>query len=362
MAPEEPERGRGEAGGLTGALLEHLQAGVVSADRAGRVSFANRSALGILGLKPGDCLGRELPSIFGNPRELVESLEGLEAGSSARLEFPVELSGGRIEIGMTCFQPRPGGLDDLCTVAVFRELAGRRQFEAEVRRVERLAALGDVVAGFAHEVRNPVAAIQGLAENLLSEMHEDDRRRELVTRVLAALGQIERFVAASLEYGAPRPPRRSRQRPAELAAAAIHNLARRLETRCRPELVLAADLPDVDVDADHVVEALAGLLDNALDATGDPGAVRLTVRPAREEEVLDDRGGHVCFEVADDGPGIPEESLSRVFDPFYTTRIAGTGLGLAIVQTLARQNDGRVLLSSRPGEGTRAKLLLPRVS
>ncbi len=224
---------------------------------------------------------------------------------------------------------------------------------AEPRQAERLSALGRIVAGVAHELRNPLAAVQALAEALDEELESGDSRRQYTARMLQLLARVESFIRTSLEFSQPRAPAPSRQRPEALARLALQAMS----APDRPALAVEArgGIPDVLVDREHIVASLTALLDNAVEAAGRTAGVRVIVGA----ETAADGTAWARIEVRDDGPGVPREHLPRVFDPFFTTKAKGRGLGLALAQTLVGQNGGRVELRSPAGAETVAAVVLP---
>lgn len=240
--------------------------------------------------------------------------------------------------------------------------------EAERARFERLAAMGTMVAGFAHEVRNPVAAMRSIAEELAEQLRDAGVDTPHVGLMLRMLERIERLVRTSLQFGRPAAPKRSSQRPWLIVQFAIAELRPRLHTLGAQELNLSIeeDLPSVHVDEKQIAQALVVLLNNALDATTEPG--RVTVKVGKGRPVDDDGrlpGGapapdaSIWFEVTDDGPGIAPENIGRIFDPFFTTKPTGTGLGLSIAQQIVSENKGRIEVTSMPGVATTFAIVLP---
>jgi PAS domain S-box-containing protein len=344
---------------FTEALLNHITTGVITADSNVRVSFANRTALEALGLKSEACLKRDVLEVFGHSERLLQALRDVADGGETRADFSVAHSSGRrLDVGMTIVRPRAGAPPDMAYVLLFRDLDDRRQFEMELRRVERLSAIGNMVAGFAHEVRNPLAGIQALAETLQAEMPKEDPRREYPARILALLARVERLIKGSLHFGEPKAPVFGRHAAAGLVATALEALAPRWRGRPAPAVVAAEPAPAVETDHGQIVECLLALLENALEAAGDPARVQVSVHAEADAQLIEGAPRVVLLDVRDQGPGIPEADLSRIFDPFFTTKPKGTGLGLAVAQALVRENGGRLLVRSRPGE-TVFSLVLP---
>ncbi len=334
-------------------LIEELPSAVLTADIDGRVTFANGAARAVLDLPAG--ARPQLVPLFGGHAQLEQALRELLPGGEARLEFALpRASGAARDLGVTLVRGRAGAAPEAAYVLVFRQL------EQEQRRIERLNAIRIMVGGFAHELRNPLAGIQGLAEAYLAEAPADDGRREYVERMLPLLERIGRFVSASLRFGEPQRPERRPHGPAELLEAACDALGARWGLlQARPAVEAPAGLPRVQVDQAQIVEALLELIENALDAVGDPRRVHLR---AVVQRVPGEARGHVRLEVRDDGPGVGEADLRHVFDPFFTTKPKATGLGLAVAQTLVRENGGRLLARSSPGFETVFSIVLPEAA
>jgi signal transduction histidine kinase len=314
----------------------------------------------------------------------MEALATLLPGTERRVEVSyVTPSGRTIELGLSVIAtrtssvvgrpgfwtppgsaPEPGRIGGieidrpLSFLLLFRDLGLQRQFEVELRRVNALTAVGQMAAGFAHEIRNPLAAIRSLSDNLLTELPEGDDRREYATRIVSLTRRLERFVRSSLRFAQPREPAARPCSALGLAEDALEVLSTRFKTGPAVQVLRAdATAPKVLVDPDQIAEVLVALLENALDVVASPDHVRVLVDVAGSADGVEE-GAFVTIEVADDGPGIPPELQARVFDPFFTTKPKGTGLGLSIVQRIVRNNRGHLRLISRPGE-TRFRILLP---
>lgn len=235
--------------------------------------------------------------------------------------------------------------------------------QESLRRVERLAAMGTMVAGFAHEVRNPVAALRAMTEQLDEDLAETGVHMPHVSRMLLALGRIERLVDTSLQFGRPAAPQRAEHRPWTLLSTALSTISPRttqLGSEVRVEV--EPSLPSVFVDDTQIVQVLVILLNNALDSTGSPRRVLLRAMSPRSLEHRETSCSSappigVRFEINDDGPGIPSDVLPRIFDPFFTTKVSGTGLGLSIAQQLASENSARLEVSSVPDVKTTFALI-----
>jgi two-component system, NtrC family, sensor histidine kinase PilS len=226
----------------------------------------------------------------------------------------------------------------------------------QVRRGERLAAVGGLAASVAHEIRNPLAAISGSAELLGSIAVQDDDAR-LLSIIRRESARLSALVTDMLAFTRPRPPQRARVSLGRVAHEALEHFRADRANAGLQLRIEVDDVPDAEVDAAQLAQVLWNLLRNAAEAMGGQGEVKLEVHARL------DRGQEpeVELSVIDEGPGIPEEQLDRIFDPFFTTKERGTGFGLAIVHRIVQDNGGTIELSSTPGRGTTFRLRFPAV-
>ncbi len=221
--------------------------------------------------------------------------------------------------------------------------------QEEARRRETLAAVGEMAAGLAHEVRNPVAAIRGAAQAIAPEA-TPEQAREMLDVIEEETARLGRVVGEFLDYARPSSPRRDEVNAGELAKRVARG-AELAGIGLRVEVDVAADAPVMTGDPDQIHRAFENLVRNAAEATGGEGSLQIRVtRGAR---------GGVEIHFEDDGPGIPDEVVTRVFEPFQTTKTSGTGLGLALVQRIVESHRGTICVESRPGEGAAFTLEFP---
>ncbi len=362
---------------LDHAILDGVDVGVITTQPDGTITFANRCALALLQI-PEDVVGVTVQYLLGFERSPAELL-----GEDARLtlihplltrnQSPLDL-----ELSITRGDVHTGDGDSSVRVGfflIFRDVGEERRKEAERSRFERLAAMGPMVAGFAHEIRNPVAALRSIAEELGEELAAAGVALPHARRMLLVLARIERLVRTSLRFGRPASAKLAAHRPWEIGAGAVASVYQRTKASgAQMRVEMDSELPDVLADDEQLTQALTILLENALDAVSTPEKVLLRVTRAAAPEG-DHRGRKstppprdtppaaftpvavppltwVRFEVVDDGPGIPADLRSRIFDPFFTTKPQGTGLGLSIAQQIVSENGGRLDLSSARGGPT----------
>lgn len=343
-------------GSLTQAVLQTIPSRILAVSADGTVGFANRAALILLERSLYDVIGRPITDVLDRS-EIGKWLDPELPPGEHRFELTwMAPSGTRRELGISMARLDARHAGEVSHVFVFRDLGEWRQHELELRRIKGMNALGQMAAGFAHEVRNPLAAMRSLAEALRSEMDATDPRAEYPMRMLHLVTRIDALVKSALRFGAPKPPSFKICSAVRIVEDTIETLRPRLGNGPRPIVEIDYGLPDLRVDESQAIEVLMNLVENALDAVGEPRRVRVRVLREEQSTLL---GNFIRIQVSDDGPGIGNEDLQRVFDPFFTTKTKGTGLGLAIAQRLARENGGHLIVSSVPNVDTTFSLLLP---
>jgi signal transduction histidine kinase len=229
-----------------------------------------------------------------------------------------------------------------------------RLHSTQMSRAEHLATLGELAAGLAHEIRNPLAGIAGVIEIIGRDLPETSPSREVLKEVQQEALHIKQILSDLLDYARPKPPEFL---PADLNSTAEHAVAlARQQALSRPiqiALVKAEGFPQVEHDAAQIQQVLLNLLLNsiqAIEAKGEAGSIEVRV---------ESRDGFAAVTVKDTGRGIPPEHLSNIFRPFFTTKGQGTGLGLSLARRIVEDHGGRIEVASRPGLGTQFTVWLP---
>ena len=315
------------------SILEDLPAGVIALDREQRTSFVNRAALRALG---HDRREGELPSLedlLGSDELAKTVRDSLAEGRESRLVFFRRRADGETaEIGLGVMPVQ--GAHDISAVLMMRSLDEGRALDERAQRIERLAAVGRLAAGLAHEVRNPIAAIQGLVEGLADEGGGEGESAAYAERIQRQIHRINSLINSCLALG-PRATATDRLDPRVL----LERVLGRTAGGDRIGRCFAEDLDEIQVDGRQIEEGLEALLSNALEACdGDSSKVSVGLRNADP--------GRVLIEVADHGAGIPSHLTEQIFEPFFTTKPQATGLGLASARMAALRNDGFLELFS----------------
>ncbi|HEY8123596.1 MAG TPA: ATP-binding protein [Myxococcota bacterium] len=332
------------------ALLLSLRSGLVAVDAGGRVAAISAEAARLLGVSPR--LGEPASAALATQPEVLAQLEAARVGRAApRAELTLRGPGGEAHtIGFTALPVASGG-----AAILFRDLTPLERQTEQERLTARLAALGQMAAGLAHEIRNPLASIELLAGLVAREASALPAVKELAEEISREVHAVEATIEVCLAWVKPEPAQRS---PLDLTALVDDALRRALGRapfagRVERELdARAAGSGDYTL----LRSALENLLANAaqaMNAHARAGAHALTVRSAPLA------GGGFALSVEDTGPGVSPELRERIFFPFFTTRASGSGIGLAWVQKAVAAHGGSVSVSDRPGGGARFTLHIP---
>jgi len=237
-------------------------------------------------------------------------------------------------------------------IALFRDLSELQRLRLEVERSRRLAAVGSLAAGVAHEIRNPLSSIKGFATYFRQRYGGVPDDVKMADIMIQEVDRLNRVITELLEFSRPV----ALKRKAADAAGLVRQVAETIEGQAREkgidvQMEVAPGLPPAFVDPDRMTQVLLNLFLNAL-AAMEPGGVLSVGLDLQDERTL-------RISVADTGTGIPREDLGRVFDPYFTTKPSGTGLGLAIVHRIVEAHGGDIRLESEPGRGTTFTILLP---
>ncbi|MBU1564358.1 MAG: hypothetical protein KJ630_01865 [Proteobacteria bacterium] len=337
---------------FTDILVSSLPIGLIATDSQGVIRVCNSCAGDILGIDTGRIRGK-IPEVC-LPPGLVKMFMGNNQENTAERQQEILLD----------LDPKKPMILQLASMVVLdndshlagevlliRDLTEVKSLEKELQRSERLAALGKMAAGVAHELRNPLSSIKGLAVLLKSKLSAFGSGVETADVLVKEVERLNRSIGELLDYAKPGKLTRELTAIGDIIKKTVSLVQVDAESyKIDLVLGLAAELPMVIVDRDKLKQVVLNLLLNAIQAMPNGGS--LTVRTERD-------GGMVVIIIRDSGVGIPPENLQRVFDPYFTTKNNGTGLGLALSAKIIEEHGGTMKIFSTPNEYTEVQVMLP---
>ncbi|MCA9667662.1 MAG: PAS domain-containing protein [Myxococcales bacterium] len=342
---------------LNSDIVRCLTSGLLTVDHDGRVMTYNAAAMEMLALEGDGALGQPLV-------ELAPELAGAmaqrggddgEGAQLSRLEIQIERDGQRRILGVSTSALAGAGGEQRGRIINFQDLTALRRMEQTMKRSEHLATIGRLAAGVAHEIRNPLGSISGSIELLKGEASMEPDSQRLLEIALREIERLDRLIADLLVYARPAEPDFERIDLGKETRGMVGRISGLMSGDTVPEVVVSEASEDLWVEAD--VDLLSGLLWNLVRnawQAGERERVEVSVRALGEDRVV--------IEVSDQAGGLEsEESVSRIFEPFYTTKAKGTGLGLAIAQRVVQDHGGTISVESEAGVGTTFRVELPRV-
>jgi two-component system sensor histidine kinase PilS (NtrC family) len=346
-------------------ILECLTSGLITTDMQGRISFANRASSAITGISRERLQQMSLTSLFpGLKMDLGEALDedvGHKAGARRKIMDYVHPNGKGMKIGYSIAPLTTADGATVGSILHFQDLTEVMEMEEHLRTVDRLAAVGEMAARIAHEIRNPLASMSGSIQMLSQDLSLEGPNRRLMEIVLKEAGRLNALITDFLLYARPG---KVQPRQVEIRALLEETLKLSKENQAyggEVETRFETD-PGFTIlsDPQKLKQIIWNLLNNAFEAIKDGGKVLLESRPVSfggQKVLTKQRGVLVCIE--DTGPGIPPHVLPHIYDPFFTTKEKGSGLGLSIVHRIIQELGGRIEVKSKVGRGTRFEVWVP---
>jgi two-component system nitrogen regulation sensor histidine kinase GlnL len=337
-------------------LRETLSSGLVALDPQRRVALFNSAAAAITGLDPAKLLHQPAQALpAGLAEALLNALESQDESQVREITLTRSPGVDGVVRVSTHVERSPDGRPTR-VLGVLNDLTTVRAFEQSMRQIDRLASIGTLSAGMAHEIKNAMVAVKTFVDILIRN-HQDAQLAEVVDREMKRINAI---VSQMLRFAGPAKPTLAPIRVHEVLEQSIRVMHHQLEGRkisLHREFRAAPDL--VRGDGYQLEQVFLNLFFNALDAMGPNG--RLTIAtdivPTGQSELLGTPALRV--RVQDSGVGVPPENLGRLFEPFFTTKTNGTGLGLAITRRIIQEHRGLVTVDSQPGQGATFSVLVP---
>lgn len=333
-------------------IFADITTGIITVDDAGNITSFNQAAAQISGYKESEVYGKSFYELFPGFKDVdkhqFRQLTDLRKKGGATV--PIGFSWARLNM--------PGEYGD-CRVYTMQDLSVIKDMEKQIKQAEKMATIGEMAAVIAHEFRNPLAAISGSAQILQHELPGGSANRRLIDIVIREGDRLDLTVGEFLLFSKPAEP----VKECFLIKPAVDDIIQMLEQghqldqkTCRAINNIAPDL-EIWTDAKQLKRVIVNLISNACQAFTE-GVGEILIEAAEQKKQAPDQD-EIVIKISDNGPGIDEQTLPKIFDPFYTTKESGTGLGLAIVGQLIESHNGKITVTSTPNKKTEFTIFLP---
>ncbi|MDO8585470.1 MAG: GAF domain-containing protein [Armatimonadota bacterium] len=345
----------------TDNILSSIAAGVITLDSEGYVLTWNQSAAQIVGLTDDQVVGRHYSDVVEDVRvaesdreNLVQTIDKVlrTAQTYQAYKLGFQTTDGTAYLNLSASQLVNSGGDRLGLVIIFEDVTREIEMEDQFRRMSELAAVGQLAASIAHELRNPLSSIKGAAQYLQKEYEDHSSVSEFLSIIIEEVNGLSRLTTEFLDFARPiqlelKPLNLNSVVEKTLQLMSVHIA----ESNVALKSELSEDLPEIEADGNQITQALRNVIINALQAMPSGGELTVETKPSPG------RGAELW--VHDTGVGIAADKLDRIFVPFFTTKTKGTGLGLSVVRKIVENHGGRAVVRSAPQEGTSFGIILP---
>ena len=337
---------------LNDLIIENAADGVIAIDRQGDVTTMNPAAEVITGYQRHELVGQPYSMLFDNTQFYSPVLDTLEHGTEhVALEISFPGRDRTIELSVTTSRIHNTHGEMIGALVIFSDLTARKETQRRMAQAERLATLGELMAGVAHEVRNPLTAIRGYVQ-ILRQQTSDPIHQEYLSVVLKEIDSINKVIQQLLEFSRPR---HSQWQQVSLNALVEETLVlvQTAGVQARVDFISELDneLSPINADRELLKQVLLNILINAVQAISARGKIRIRTWQYSDSQQ--------AISIEDNGCGIDLSLQKKIFDPFFTTKASGTGLGLALSQRIINAHQGDIRVASLPGYGATFTLILP---
>lgn len=349
-------------------LLENLTTGVIAVGADERVTVFNNEAGQITGLNPREIIDHSVDRLPPRLRDILcETLRTGDRQENSEMVVPMGAHNAVVRASSSIFHGQQGEM--LGALVVLTDITALKRLELQIRRSDRLASLGTLSAGMAHEIKNPLVSIKTFAQ-LLPERYQDSDFRDTFSNLIGhEIDRIDSLVNQLLRFARPAKPVLKPMHVHDVLEKSLQLVGHRLYQK---EIKLTrsweADVDTIRADADQLEQVFLNFFLNAMDAMNRGGELRVTTEIHAGTEWVTAISGtngdsHEILRVSirDDGEGIRKEDIAHVFDPFFTTKDYGTGLGLSVVHGIVQEHGGQIEVESELKKGTAFHILLPLV-
>ena len=347
-------------------IVQNVISGLVTVDEEGHITSFNPMAEEITGYTLEQVYHEEIGMLFPGFEEWSRMVErppekGKETFRFSRFETEFKKrDGATLSLGFSVSPLKDSRDHEIGRILIFQDLTKLRQMEEHLKRADRLAAVGKMAAGMAHEIRNPLASISGSIEMLQDDGEDSPQHQKLMGIILREVGRLNDLIEDFLLFARPTSAGKERIHLNGIVEEILRVFPHSPE--CHSQIRCSTDFQEdiyIQGDSSQIKQIFWNLFINAAQAMPDGGEIQVAIR--RHSALLPFLGEPEQVEIAvgDTGPGIEGEELGKIFDPFYTTKKKGTGLGLSVVHSIVENYGGKITVRSELGRGTTFSVFLP---
>ena len=342
-------------------IVENINSGILTINSSERITSFNRAAEKVMGYKLDEIYNKPIDTVFPDLMKAkhYSIIPDETIASYFRIEKTFKRKDGKeLFLGFAASPMKEGGY-----IIIFQDLTRIKEIEEQLRRVDRLRALGELAAGMAHEVRNPLTSISGSVQVLKKSLMLDGESQHLMNTVIREAERLNALITDFLLFAKPA-TKMTKIDLRDIINETVNIFKNSPESGNIDIQLKIEDGLIVEGDSRQLKQVFWNLFINAGNAMLDGGVLRIDSRLKTQDHslgsgVLGLKSDSVEVTVSDTGMGIPPEDIERIFDPFFTTRDAGTGLGLAVVHRIIENHNGKIVVKSKKGEGASFKFTLP---
>lgn len=341
------------------SILESMENGVIGIDVSGNITLFNRAAVEITGFTSSHLLQKSYSSFFGNGSQDEPTLmQVLHSGKELKRDEKViwHQDGHPVPVSFQTAVLRDSKGIRIGAVEIFSDISKIKALEKEMQQAKTMAALGEMSATVAHEIRNPLGAMGVWAGLLERDLEADDPRKKTLGKIIEGLSRLNKIVSNLLVYTRPVKAELRKVQIEKIISEIIDFVQIEIERNGQTITIkrIFCDEPVyVLVDPEKMGQVIMNLCLNAIQAMPNGGKLTVAVEQCKNNN------GFIKISIIDSGIGIEKEIINKIFDPFFTTKENGTGLGLAIVKKIVASHSGYIDIKSKSGKGTAVKFFLP---
>jgi len=347
-------------------IIQNISSGLITINMQNEITFMNRSALNMFGYNYLAIQGTEISNLFADKNEAANILNKVlidhKMCESREVHFMTR-EGQIFPAGFTTTLLQQTDQQGTAgAIFIFRNISNITNLRQQIERMDRLATMGELSAGIAHEIRNPLAGIKSSAQVIEESFSATDFRAQLASRIVKEIDRSNELLKRFFNFARPSKPKQDFHN-IEMIVDGVYLL---MAPRFRKKNInfsknFAEDLPQVYVDESQMEQVVLNLFLNAVDSMPEGGKITVTtgMQNSKNKEIAHTVDSSVFVEISDTGNGIPSTKLEKIFNPFYTTKSDGVGLGLSISTRLLEENGGKIDVQSEFGKGSEFTISLP---